>query len=216
MRLLDNILEEINASLKTNLNGLDEYGNLGNLIQFWREAWNEEFDDINAEGLTFPTVNQGSGSGTRITPDDNYALQVYHRVLDSENVEDTSKGVGKNIHRFRHYSMRMVVIGNINLLPVRTFETNTDLMSLVYQAMPRFMNDPYKESIIMGNEQPNKITMYSEEYAGHNFKHLMLNLLGFYVDYVIQQRSDCGTITNDPIITLNDVAAIVGNANAVV
>ena len=111
--------------------------------------------------------------------------------------------------------MRMAVIGNISLLPDRTFETNTDLLSLVYQAMPRYMNPPYRESIILGNEQAKKIDFYQEEFEGHDFRHLMLNLLGFYMDYVIQQRSDCGDITNDPIITFNDITAITANDNVV-
>jgi hypothetical protein len=202
MRILNNILTEINAALLQNLNGLDDYGDLGSRIQFWGEASLHEQD-----GKTFPVVNEGDGDGRIISFDDDYALQIYHRVLDIENIELPDEGFGASVKRFRDMHLRLVGIGIMSKFTERTWETNTDIMSIVYQAIPV---DLTYEFLMPGDEQPDKMAVMAAEFTNHEYDHLKFDLIAFWIEYTVRQRSDCGTISNDPLVTINDLAGITG------
>ena len=203
MRLLNNILSEINAALEANLNGLDEYGNIGSLTQFWTEAYLHVQD-----AKTYPVVNSGDGDGQMVSFDDSYAMQIYHRVIDVENGSNPDSGYGRNVRRTKVYKMRLVGVGTINKFPERTWETNTDIMSLVSSALPVDLTYELSE---LNDEQPNKMDVIASEFAGHDYEKLKFNLIAFWIEYSITQRADCGDVTNEPFISLSDVVATVGN-----
>jgi hypothetical protein len=196
MRLVNNILTEINGAIAQNLPGIS--------FKFWGEAALHEQDE-----KTFPVVSGGDGDGTIISFDDVYAMQIYHRVLDIENRESPDSGYGSSVRRFRDINMRLVGIGLRSKFTERTWETNTDILSMIYQALPI---DLTYEILIPGDEQPNKMTVMDSEFAGHEYGHLKLDLIAFWIEYAVQQRADCGDISNDPLITLNNITALVGGS----
>ena len=59
------------------------------------------------DGKTFPLENEGNKNGIKISWDDKYPLQTYHRILDVEKESDLSQGFA-NAFRQRVYSMRLV------------------------------------------------------------------------------------------------------------
>ena len=200
MRLVNNILEEINGAIAQNLPGIS--------FKFWTEAALHEQD-----GKTFPVITSGDGDGDVISFNDGYALQIYHRVLDIENEENPDLGYGGQVRRFRNMNMRMVGIGLRSRFTARTWETNTDILGMVYQALPV---DLTYEILIPGDEQPDKMAVMDAEFPNHEYDHLKFDLIAFWIEYVVRQRADCGTISNDPLVTLNDLVAVTGNQTVVI
>ena len=195
MRLVNNILSEINGAIAQNLPGIS--------FKFWTEAYLHTQDE-----KTFPVVSGGDGDGSIISFTDGYALQIYHRILDIENEESPTTGYGAKVRKFRNITSRLVGVGLRSKFTERTWETNTDILSMVYQALP--VNLTY-EILIPGDEQPNKMTVIESEFAGQEYEHLKFDLIAFWIEYVVKQRADCGTISNDPLVTINDLAAITGH-----
>ena len=199
VKVLDNLLEEINLNLQNSLS-------YGSDIQFWEQAYLQEKD-----GKTSPLVNQGSENGHRISLDDRYPLQIYHRLIDSETIEDPTLGKGAFPYRKRVYSMRLVGIGNTKRLTSRSYEGNDDVKNEVYFAMPK--NLVNKERVQAGNENTNKLDVLSEEFDGVSFPKLSLELIAFYIEYQISHGVQCTTTaTNVPPVLCSDVDLITANA----
>ena len=198
MRVLDNILEEINLNIKNSLDFGDE-------VIFWREAYLQAKD-----GKMAPLVNQGKENGHRISLDDRYPLQIYHRLIDSKTETDYSKGRGRYPYSLRKYTIRLVGIGDTKRLSLRYYEGNDDIKNLVYYSLPTRLS--YDEKIASQNENTDKLFVLSEEFEGANFNKLSLQLIAFYIEYEIVQRVQCGeTAINVPPVLCDSVEVISAN-----
>jgi hypothetical protein len=113
-------------------------------------------------------VNSGDGDGSVISFNDGYALQIYHRVLDIENIENPEAGYGGDVRRFRELKMRLVGLGITSKFTERTWETNTDILGIVYRAIPV---DLTYEILIPGDEQPDKMAVMAAEFPNHDYDH---------------------------------------------
>jgi len=174
VRTLDSILTEINATLKE---GLSITG-----VGLWNEAMLTEKD-----GFTFPVVNIGGGKGYKISWQDTYPLQIYHRIIsDITTEEDSVASKGRRPYMIRTFPMRMVCFGSIARLPSERRETNTDVYNTVCNLFPSFLSGG--EVIITNSENVNKLDVYGEEFAGINMNHLVLDGIAFYIGYDIRQR----------------------------
>jgi len=176
MRTLNEMLEEINSTIG------------GSMTYPKTKFWNEAFLQTKGE-QTFPLVNNGNQQGYKISLNDKYALQCYHRVIDSETETDPNRGYGSKPYRIRVYTMRMVWLGNLKKLPAKTYETTDDIKSGVYSWIPVILSG--KETIRTTNENVNKIDVLSEEFEGVNADHLSLDVIAFYIEYEIRQRIIC-------------------------
>ena len=47
----------------------------------------------------FPLENIGNGQGNKISWDDKYPLQIYHRILETSNDNDPDRGFGNKFPR---------------------------------------------------------------------------------------------------------------------
>ena len=83
-RALNAILTDINTQIKT--------VSFGGKITTRGLCYLQEKD-----GKTFPLENTNTKSGNKISWDDKYPLQTYHRIIGVEKESDVSQGFGKNV-----------------------------------------------------------------------------------------------------------------------
>ncbi len=176
MSVLNELLEDINARVATNLK-LPK-------TKYYGEAFLQVKDE-----KTFPLVNQGSGNGYQISLDDNYALQSYHRVINNETETDYTKGKGKYPYTMRVYTIRNIWLGTLKRLPTKPYETTDDVKNAVYTAFPTILTN--KEIIKTTTENTNKLEVLNEEFDGVEFKSLSLDTIAFYIEYEIRQKIKC-------------------------
>ena len=172
---LNTLLEDINARIAQNL----AYPKVKYFEQAYLQTKNEQ---------TFPLVNQGKGKGYQISLND-YALQCYHRVIDSETETDYEGGKGKYPYRIRTYTIRNIWLGNIQKLPAKVYESTDDVKNDVYNAFPSILTN--KEIIKTTNENINKLEIIGEEFEGVDLQNLSLELVVFYIEYEIRQKIKC-------------------------
>jgi len=65
---------------------------------------------------------------TTINPDDNWMLQVYARILDTKNNDDSQRGFGKKLRREMETTVRVVVIADIDY--------GYEVVESLYNALP--------------------------------------------------------------------------------
>ena len=118
-----------------------------------------------------------------------YALQSYHRVIDSDTETDYEKGKGKYPYKMRIYTIRNIWLGNILKLPTKVYENTDDVKNDVYNAFPAILTN--KEIVKTTNENINKLEILGEEFGGATFEHLSLELVVFYIEYEIRQKIKC-------------------------
>jgi hypothetical protein len=177
-RNLAEVLTDINSSIETNL------------VPAWAVTYYLLCNQQEKDGKTFPLENQGAKNGRKISLDDRKPLQIYHRLLEQENIIDYAVGKGSKPGRFRLFTMRMVGLGWRNLITSESYEDNADLAIDVFEALPNFLNST--EYIEIVSEETDKQTVLEEEFPGYDqAKALNLEYVAFYCDYTIRQRSDC-------------------------
>jgi hypothetical protein len=202
-RVLDNILQEINLTIAANLSYSAQ-------VQFWKEAYLQDKD-----GITAPLVNNGQEQGYRVSWDDRYALQIYHRVIDSDVSSDPATGYGKYPYINRTWVMQLVCIGNTKRLTNRAYEGNTDVASEVFLAMPATKLSG-GEWITLGDINTDKLNVMQTEFDGAPFKSLSLQLIAFTLEYEILQKYRCNEqVTNTPPFLCEDVLAITSNGSII-
>lgn len=172
---LNTLLEDINSRIAKNL----AYPK----VRYFEQAYLQTKND-----QTFPLVNQGKGKGFQISLND-YALQSYHRVINSETETDYEKGKGKFPYKMRIYTIRNIWLGNILKLPAKVYENTDDVKNDVYNAFPTILTN--KEIIKTTNENINKKEILDEEFDGSTFDYLSLELVVFYIEYEIRQKIKC-------------------------
>lgn len=199
-RILDNILSEINLTIQSNLA-------YGDQVQFWREAYLQDKD-----GTTAPLVNSGGENGYRVSWDDKYPLQIYHRVIDSTVESDPNSGYGKYPYINRTWVVRLVGIGNTKRLASRGHEGNTDIASEVFLTLPAKLSGG--EWVTVGDINTNKLEVMGDEFDGAPFKNLSLQLICFSIEYEILQKYRCVDQVEsvDPFLC-QDVIAITANGS---
>jgi len=173
---LNELLEDFNARVAANM--------IYPKVKYYEQAFLQTKDE-----LTFPMVNKGNLTGHQISLNDAYALQTYHRVLSSNTETDWSGGKGKYPYRFRVYEIRNVWLGNLKRLPKKPYHTIDDVKTEIYNALPVILTN--KELIKTNEESANTLTVLEEEFAGHNWGNLTLDIIAFYIDYEIRQRIKC-------------------------
>ena len=200
-RVLTNILDEINLTIQANLAYADE-------VRFWKEAYLQDKD-----GVTAPLVNNGSEQGYRVSWDDRFALQIYHRVIDSDVSTDNNSGYGKYPYVNRTWIMQLTCIGNTKRLTDRSYEGNTDVASEVFLSMPASKLTG-GEWITLGDLNTDKLRVMQTEFDGAPFKSLSLQLIAFTLEYEILQKYRCNEqIENIPPFLCHDVLAITSNGS---
>lgn len=205
MRLLENILEELNLTIRQNLDTLTDHITLGTKTQFYRNT-----KLTTKDGVTFPIVLTGSGKATKISIDNDYPLQIYHRLVKPETEEDPARGYGTKSYRFKIYQMRLFCFGTLKKLNNPNHEYGPDILQIVYNTLPVVLGQG--ERVQPDQENTDGQEILNSEFNGALTKHLATIHVCFTIDYTIRQRVDCGTPTNDPIVTLNDVDFISANS----
>lgn len=171
-RSLNAILTDINTQIKT--------VSFGGKITTRGLCYLQEKD-----GKTFPLENTNTKSGLKISWDDKYPLQTYHRILDVEKDTDQSKGFGASPQRQRIYSMRLVGIGSKTKLSAAPYEDNQEIAKVISDALPNFINsNEYLES---GDTEVIKQAVYDSEFAGVDHqKKLSMEGVAFWIDYTLR------------------------------
>ena len=167
-RSLNSILDEINTYIKT--------VSFGGKITTWNLAYLQEKDE-----KTFPLVNQGNRNGYKISWDDKYPLQTYHRIIDVENETDASRGFGSKIYRRRTYKMRLVGIGSKLKLSVAPYEDNQEICKTVADSLPSILSN--KEFLEVTGFEVTKQEVYDNEFTGIDQKSLSLEGIAFWIEY---------------------------------
>lgn len=178
-RKLSEVLGDINAKIDTNL------------VPAWQVTYYLLATQQTKDGKTFPMLNIGHKEGQKISIEDKKPLQIYHRLLSQEQINDPEQGKGGKPARFRVFTMRMVGLGWRNLLTAESYENNSDLAIHVFEAMPNFLGST--EYIEIVAEETDKQTVIEEEFPGYldSVKVLNLEYVAFYADYTLKQRADC-------------------------
>lgn len=170
-RALNAILTDINTQIKT--------VSFGGKITTRGLCYLQVKDD-----KTFPLENTDTRNGLKISWDDKYPLQTYHRILDVENESDLSQGFGGNAFRQRVYSMRLVGIGSKTALSTAPYEDNQEIAKAVADVLPSFVNA--NEYIEIEGHEVIKQNVYDEEFAGVEMKKLSMEGVAFWIDYTLK------------------------------
>ena len=80
---------------------------------------------ITKKERTFPKVIK---TDTTISMDDNWGLQLYARVLDTRNNDDSQRGFGRKLRREMETTVRVVVIADIDY--------GYEVVESLYNALP--------------------------------------------------------------------------------
>ena len=173
-RALNAILTDINTQIKT--------VSFGSKITTRGLCYLQEKDD-----KTFPLENTNTKNGNKISWDDKYPLQTYHRILTVEKETDITQGFGKNSSKMRVYSMRLVGIGSKTALSVSPYEDNQEIAKAVGDILPDFITT--KEYLEVVEFEVIKQNVYESEWAGSiNIKKLSLEGTAFWIDYTLKIR----------------------------
>jgi hypothetical protein len=171
-RALNAILTDINTQIKT--------VSFGGKITTRGLCYLQVKDD-----KTFPLENTDTRSGNKISWDDKYPLQTYHRILDKTDESDLSQGFGGNAFRQRVYSMRLVGIGSKTKLTSVPYEDNQEIAKVVGDALPSFINA--NEYLETADYEVIKQTVYDTEFAGVDHqKKLSMEGVAFWIDYTLR------------------------------
>jgi len=171
-RSLNAILTDINTQIKT--------VSFGAKITTRGLCYLQEKD-----GKTFPLENLNTKSGLKISWDDKYPLQTYHRILSVEKETDTTQGVGNKVSTRRVYNMRLVGIGSKASLSVSPYEDNQEIAKTVCDSLPNFITS--SEYLEVEGMEVIKQTVYDSEWPGVDHqKKLSLEGIAFWVDYSLK------------------------------
>jgi hypothetical protein len=85
---------------------------------------------LKLEEGTMPCVIADNGQATKISIDDNYPFQLYHRILGIEGEEDEA-GYGQDIDVIERCSMQMVIIFNREIIRLK----KEDIVSGVFSSL---------------------------------------------------------------------------------
>ena len=171
-RTLNTIIGEINTAIKT--------VSFGDQVTTRGLCYLQEKDE-----KTSPLENTGNRNGNRISWDDKFPLQTYHRILSPlEKEADLSKGFGKNAFRQRVYNMRLVGIGSRSKLTTNTYEDNHEFANAISDVLPDFITT--KEYLEEGDHQVIKQEVYDSEFGGIDQKKYSLEGIAFWIDYTLR------------------------------
>jgi len=207
-RILDNILEELNLSIKQNLDALTDFTNLGTNSKFYRETRLFTRDE-----QTMPITLVGNYLGEKVSIDDRYPLTIYHRAVSVENENNVNLGYGARSYRERLYNMRLYCFGTLKYLNNPTWDYNVDIQQIVYRTLPHVVGQ--KERILPDEENSDAIAVIESEFSASMAASLIVRHTAFWIEYQIRQRSDCGDVTNDPVVSFSDVVGLTGNSTVI-
>lgn len=207
-RVLDNILEELNLSIKQNLDAITDFTNLGTNSVFYNETRSTTKDD-----QRFPVILERDYKGQKISIDDRYYLTIYHRVVSDENETDANRGYGSKSYRERIYKMRMYCFGTLRYLNNPAWDYNVDIKQILFRTIPFALSQ--NERILPTSGSSDVLAVMNDEFEGAITKNLIVRHTACYIDYDIRQRSDCGSITNDPIAVFSDIEGLTGNSTVI-
>lgn len=174
-RALNSILTDINTAIKT--------VSFGSKITTRGLCYLQEKD-----GKTFPLENTDTRNGHKVSWDDKYPLQTYHRILELEKETDTTQGFGKNISRIKVYTMRLVGIGSKTKLSTAGYEDNQEIANAVADVMPDFISST--EYVEFTGIEVIKQEVYDSEFAGVDHqKKLSMEGVAFWIDYTLKIKT---------------------------
>lgn len=179
-RALNAILDDINTTIKT--------VSFGSKITTRGLCYLQVKDE-----KTFPIENKDTSNALKISWEDKYPLQIYHRILEVNKETDPAQGFGKNASRTRVYSMRLVGVGSKTALSAAGYEDNQEIAKAIADAIPAFISS--KEYAEVTGMEVIKQEVYDSEWAGVEIKKLSLEGVAFWVDYELR-LANCGTGTN--------------------
>lgn len=175
-RPLNDIIEELNFRINRELIGYKKK-------KFYKQAYLQEQNDN-----TFPLVNEGSRQGKQISWNDNFNLQIYWRLLDSELETDENNGKGGRPYRYNVMTVRMVGLG-LQEKRNKKYEVNQDVMMDVLKGIPSVTFE--KEWVNINDQNIDKLSVLNEEFSGNDFQRLSLENIAFYIDLNIRQKIIC-------------------------
>ena len=169
-RTLKAILDDINTQIKT--------VSFGSSITTRGLCYLQDKDE-----RIYPLENTGSGQGRKISWDDKYPLQTYHRIIELEKNNDNALGFGANSFRQRVYTMRLVGIGSRGKLTSANYEDNQEFANVIADALPAFLSS--SEFLEVGDMEVIKQEVYDSEFSGVSLKKLSLEGLAFWIEYTL-------------------------------
>jgi hypothetical protein len=170
-RALNTILQDINTQIKT--------VSFGSKITTKGLCYLQEKD-----GKTFPLENLGNKNGSKISWNDKYPLQTYHRIIDMEKESDLTQGFGSKAFRQRVYSMRLVGIGSKDKITSTNYEDNQDICNAISDVLPSFINS--MEYLEVGDHEVIKQEVYDSEFGGVDQKKYSLEGIAFWIEYTLR------------------------------
>jgi hypothetical protein len=181
MRNLAEIISDINVILEDQLVSTENY-------LFKGLATLQPLD-----GKTFPMIRISDKEAEKISPLDSKGLIFYHRVISQRN--QPIPGKGAESYQMNTYNMRLVAVGyRPNIVSATTWD-NEDRARQTMKVLGNNVRLSGGElAMAEGQTVTDKLTVLNTEYAGNDtFKHKVLELFAFSIDYVIRARGICAT-----------------------
>jgi hypothetical protein len=185
MRNLAEIISDINVILEDQLVSTENY-------LFKGLATLQPLD-----GKTFPMIRISDKEAEKISPLDSKGLIFYHRVISELN--EPVPGKGASNYQMVTYSMRLIGVGYRPNIVSATTWNNEDRAREVLKVLGNNVRLSGGELVMArGQTVTDKLTVLNTEYAGNDtFKHKVLELFAFSIDYTIRARVIC--ITTIPV-----------------
>jgi hypothetical protein len=186
MRNLAEIITDINVILEDNLASTENY-------LFKGLATLQPLD-----GKTFPMIRISDKEAEKISPLDSKGLIFYHRVISELN--EPVPGKGASNYQMVTYSMRLIGVGYRPNIVSATTWNNEDRAREALKVLGNNVRLSGGElAMARGQTVTDKLTVLNTEYAGNDtFKHKVLELFAFSIDYTIRARVICDTTVPVP------------------
>jgi hypothetical protein len=162
MSKLDTIVTEINTALKA--------GNFKS-NRFQRGKFYGIAELVKLEEGQIPGIISNKGEVTKVSIDDNYPFQLYHRITSIEAEED-ELSYGDGLEVIETVDMRLVIVCNREIIQLK----KEDIVSGVFASLPTGISSATETSlninycdITYGQFDINAESVYSEEYQLESF-----------------------------------------------
>jgi hypothetical protein len=149
------------------------------------------------DNKTYPMVRISDTEGQWISPQDTQGLMFYHRIISQRN--EPISGKGADDYHICYYSMRLVAIGYRPNITTGADWNNEDQARYAQKVISESGRLSGSEiMMVQGQTVTDKVAVLNTEFAGHNMKHLALDLVAYSVEYIIKQRVISAGVAPDP------------------
>lgn len=178
MRKLTEIVSEINDTIKNCLSYSDN--------AYFNISEQHEKDD-----KSFLLTRSDGTQGQIVVNTNQENVSFYHRILEEE-ISDIPGGRGNKVAQMQETTMRLVCYGQRKRIAKDQFNIdNQEFMTEVLQILNKTTTLTGKEFIIVQDQNSIFNEVNDEEFNGQLKKNLRLELVTFYIDYLIKRKINC-------------------------